>query len=72
MSCYSRHVKNILNEADVAVAVSNKKQIDKVYHEMVGVTHKDCPTTWIMLKQSVISDDQRQRKPMQKLQVAIH
>jgi len=65
-------MRDILNEADVAVTASNKKQIDKVFHEMVGVTYKDCPTTWRMLKQGVISDDQKRRELIRKLQAAIH
>jgi hypothetical protein len=72
MPCCFRRMKDVLNEAGVAVTVSNKKQIDKVFHEMVGVTYKDCPTTWTMLKQSVSSGDQKRRELMQKLQVAIH
>ena len=71
MSCYFRHVKDILGEAGVEVTASNKKQIDMVFHEMVGVAYKDCPNTWRMLKQNVIGDDQKRRELVRRLQAAI-
>ncbi|MDH4269887.1 MAG: hypothetical protein OEV52_06280 [Dehalococcoidia bacterium] len=72
MSCYFRHMEDILTEAGVVVTASNKKQIDKVFHDVVGVTYKDCPTTWRILKQGVISDDQKRRELIDKLQAAVH
>lgn len=38
MSCYFRHLKDILNEAGIEVTASNKKQIDRIIHEIAGVT----------------------------------
>ena len=71
MSCYFRHVKGILGEAGIEVTASNKKHIDRVFHEMVGVAYKACPTTWRMLKQNVIGDDQKRRELVRRLQAAI-
>lgn len=61
MSCYLRHMKDILTEAGFAVTASNKKQIDKLLHEMVGATYKDCPATWQGLKQDFMSNDLKRR-----------
>ena len=32
MSCYFRHMKNILDEAGIQVTLSNKKEIDQAFH----------------------------------------
>jgi len=71
MSCYFRHIKNILDEAGIEVAPSNKKEIDQAFHQIVGVTYKDCPTTWERLKQELIHDEQKRRELIKKLQSAI-
>ena len=70
MSCYFRHIKDILDEAGIEVTATNKKQIDQVIHQAVAVSYKDCPATWKRLKQ-IIGDEQRRRDLTQKLQQAI-
>ncbi len=45
MSCYFRHMKNILHEAGIEVTPGNKKDIDQAFHRIVGVSYKDCPST---------------------------
>jgi hypothetical protein len=49
-------MKYILADAGITVTPSNKKQIDQVFHQIAGVIYKDCPTTWRMLKQGLMSD----------------
>lgn len=71
MSCYFRHIKNILDEVGIAIIPSNKKQIDQAFHQIVGVTYKDCPATWKKLKQELIGDKRKRRQIIQKLQNAI-
>jgi len=71
MSCYFRHLKGVLNEAGIEVTPSNKKQIDRVIHEIVGVTYKDCPATWKRLKQEILADEQKQQDFIIKLQNAL-
>jgi len=71
MSCYFRHLKGVLNEAGIEVTPSNKKQIDRVIHEIVGVTYKDCPATWKRLKQEILADEQKQQDFIIKLQNAV-
>ena len=46
MSCYFRHLKDILSEAGVEITPSNKQQIDAIIHDIVGVPYKDCPAIW--------------------------
>jgi len=71
MSCYFRHIKDILDEAGIEVTASNKKQIDQAIHQIVGVAYKDCPATWKKLKQQIIGDEQKRRDLTKKLQDAI-
>jgi len=71
MSCYFRHLKDILNEAGIEVTSSNKKQIDRAIHDIVAVTYKDCPTTWKRLKREILGDELKQHDFVQKLQNAI-
>ena len=67
MSCYFRHIKNILDEAGIEVTPSNKKQMDQAFHQILGVTYKDCPTTWERLKEELAGDEQKQHGLIEKL-----
>ena len=71
MSCYFRHLKDILAEAGIEVTPGNKKQIDSAIHDIVAVAYKDCPATWKKLKREIINDEQKRRDFIQKLQNAI-
>lgn len=71
MSCYFRHIKDILDEAGIEVTPTNKKQIDHVIHQVVAVTYKDCPATWKRLKQQIIGDEEKRRGLTKKLRDAI-
>jgi len=68
MSCYFRHLKDILSEAGVEVTPGNKQQIDGIIHDIVGVPYKDCPATWKKLKQEIIADEQKRQAFIEKLQ----
>jgi len=70
MSCYFRHIKDILDEAGIEVTSSNRKQIDQVIHQLAEVTYKDCPVTWKRLKQQIIGNEQKQRDLVKKLREA--
>lgn len=66
MSCYLRHMKDVLDAAGIKVTADNRKEIDRAFHEIVGVTYKDCPTAWKKLKQELAGDDSK-KKLVQKL-----
>lgn len=67
MSCYFRHLKSVLDEAGIEVNPGNKKQIDRAFHQIVGVDYKDCPAAWKRLKQEMLADEQKRRDLVQKL-----
>ena len=63
MSCYFRHMKNLLDKAGIEVTPSNKRKIDQAFRQIVSVTYRDCPTTWKKLKQDMLGDEQNQSRP---------
>ncbi|MFC2041870.1 hypothetical protein ACFLTY_06110 [Chloroflexota bacterium] len=71
MSCYLRHIKDILDEAGVAVTPGNKKRIDQAIHQAVGITYKSCPATWKKIKEDVKVDQERRCTLIKQLQIAM-
>jgi len=71
MSCYLRHLKDVLSEAGVEVTAVNKKQIDRTIHEIVGTTYKDCPATWKEVKGKITSSDAEKKAFVKKLKAAM-
>jgi hypothetical protein len=71
MSCYFRHLKDILAEVGVEVTPGNRKEIDRAIHKIVGVEYKDCPVAWKALKQQIRNDEQKRRDFIKKLRDAV-
>ena len=70
MSCYLGHIKNIPDEAGIAITPANREQIDQAVHQAVGVAYKNCPATWKKIKEDVKSDDEKCQAFIRQLQVA--
>ena len=51
MSCYFRHLGDILDAAGIQVTTAHKKTIDQAIHQIMEISYKDCPQTWKALKQ---------------------
>ena len=71
MSCYLRHIKDILDEADIAISPANRKQIDQAVHQAVGVAYKNCPVTWKKIKEDIRGDEERRDAFIRQLQIAV-
>ena len=71
MSCYFRHMKDVLAEAGIEVTSANKKVIDQALHQIVGVAYKDCPNAWKELKRELAGDEQKRRELIHKLRSAV-
>ena len=71
MSCYLRHMKDVLDAAGIKVTADNRKEIDRAFHGIVGVTYKDCPATRRKLKQELAGDESKRKKLAQKLRKAV-
>jgi hypothetical protein len=67
MSCYLRHIQDILDEAGVAVTPANRKMVDEAVHRAVGVVYKDCPATWKKIKTEVRDDPEKRQALVQRL-----
>ncbi len=60
MSCYFRHIREIVEEAGIEVTPKNRRQVDRAIHQIVGVDYRDCPATWKALKQQIADEGTRQ------------
>ena len=64
MSCYFRHMADVLEEAgidldEVKADKARKKALDEKIHAFVGVEYKDCPPTWKKVKELLADEKQR-------------
>jgi len=64
MTCYTRHLKDIFDEAGVEFTKENRKQADKHFKKWLGKT--DCPEAWRELK-TRLSDSSKRREIVEKL-----
>ncbi len=60
MSCYLRHLSEVMKEAGIEVTRENKKDIDRALHSLAGVEYKNCSSTWKELKRMLQSKEGRQ------------
>ncbi len=52
-------MSEIFKKANIVVTTENKKEIDRVIHDMVGTKYKDCPGTWRQVKKSIAEDENK-------------
>ena len=71
MSCYLRHLKDIMEVSGIEVTSANKKQIDQAIHQIIGVTYKNCPETWKKLKQQLTRNDKARQEFISQLKSAL-
>ena len=71
MSCYLRHLKDIIEETGIEVTSANRKQIDQAIHQIIGVTYKNCPETWKKLKQQLTRNDKARQEFISQLKSAL-
>jgi len=71
MSCYFRHMKDVLAEAGIEVTQENKKKVDQAIHHLVAVEYKDCSPTWKAVKAHIKSDEAARNAFIEKLKQAL-
>lgn len=71
MSCYFRHMKDILDEVDVEIIPENKKEIDRILHGIVDVEYKNCSAAWKKIKEMVKGDPADRERFVRKLSAAV-
>ena len=57
MTCYFRHLNEIFKKAGIEVTNQNKREIDKVIHEIVGAEYKNCSAAWKKVKERLAEDE---------------
>jgi hypothetical protein len=71
VSCYFRHMKDVLDEAGIVVTPTNRRQVDQAVHQAVGVAYKDCPTTWRKVRQDITGDENKRRALIEQIKAAV-
>ena len=67
MSCYFRHMKDVIEEAGVEIAPHNKKEIDRLIHDMVDIEYKECSPTWKRVKELIKGDQESRNRFVSRL-----
>lgn len=58
MTCYFRHIQHIFRKVGIEVTKGNRREIDSVIHDLVGVEYKNCPATWKEVKKRIAEDEE--------------
>jgi len=56
MTCYFRHLQDVFEKVGIKVTKENKRQIDQIIHNVVGVKYKNCPAAWKEVKKRIAED----------------
>ena len=57
MTCYFRHLKQVFEKAGIEVSPANKRELDRIIHNIVNVDYKNCPDTWRQVKKLILEDE---------------
>ncbi len=58
MTCYFRHINRVFDEIGIEVTKENKRDIDRVIHEIVAVDYKNCSAAWKAVKMKLADDEE--------------
>ncbi len=53
MSCYFRHMRDVFEEVGADPTGENRKELDRIIHELVGVEYKSCSPAWKAVKERI-------------------
>ena len=67
MSCYFRHMKDILDEAGITATRENKREVDQLIHDLVKTTYKDCSATWKEVKARIKGSEREKKRFVEAL-----
>jgi hypothetical protein len=57
LTCYFRHLAQVFEKAGIDVTPANRKEIDRIIHNLVGVNYKNCPAAWKQVKRLISEDE---------------
>jgi hypothetical protein len=58
MTCYFRHMQGIFDDIGIEITKENKKEVDRVIHQILGVAYEDCPSAWRAIKARRADDEE--------------
>jgi len=58
MTCYFRHLQHVFKKAGIEVTRENKREIDRIIHDIVDAEYKNCPATWREVKKRIAEDEE--------------
>ena len=58
MTCYFRHLKALFEQAGIKITNENKRKIDGIIHNIVGVKYKNCSAAWKEVKKRLREDEE--------------
>jgi len=71
MSCYFRHMKDVLDEAGIEVNKENKKYIERIIHKMMDVEYKNCSPTWKEVKENIKGNGKTRSRFIERLKESL-
>jgi len=66
MTCYFRHLKSIFEKTGITITKENKRDVDRIIHNIVGVNYKNCPATWKEVKKRIAEDEENFVKQLKR------
>ena len=51
-------MKHVFESAGVIISKENRKELDKIIHNIVGVEYKNCSETWRKVKVRLADDEE--------------
>jgi len=58
VTCYFRHLADIFKKAAIEVTSENRREIDKLIHNIAGVEYKNCPAAWREVEKRLAENEQ--------------
>ena len=58
MTCYFRHLREFFKKANVEVTSDNKREIDRIIHNILNVEYKNCSTVWREVKKIIAENEE--------------
>ena len=58
MTCFFRHLRDFFDKDGIEVTDENKKQIDRIIHDIMRVEYKNCSATWKEVKNRIAEDEE--------------
>jgi hypothetical protein len=56
LSCYLRHLDDLLKEGNIPLGKEDRKKVDQAIHRMLGMESKHCPEVWRAVRAEIERD----------------